>query len=47
MVHSRESEQHLRDYAMQNGMLNLRDDGMRWVVSGDTSLEEVIRVTRD
>jgi general secretion pathway protein E len=47
MVHSRESEQHLRDYAMQHGMLNLRDDGYRWVVSGNTSLEEVIRVTRD
>jgi general secretion pathway protein E len=47
MVHSRESEQHLRDYAMKSGMLNLRDDGYRWVVSGNTSLEEVIRVTRD
>jgi general secretion pathway protein E len=47
MVHSRESEQHLRDYAMKSGMLNLRDDGLRWVVSGNTSLEEVIRVTRD
>ncbi len=47
MIHSRESEQRLRDYAMKIGMLNLRDDGLRWVVSGDTSLEEVIRVTRD
>jgi general secretion pathway protein E len=47
MVHSRESEQSLRDHAMKNGMLNLRDDGLRWVVSGNTSLEEVIRVTRD
>ncbi|MDO8925679.1 MAG: type II secretion system ATPase GspE [Sideroxyarcus sp.] len=47
MIHSRESEQHLRDYAMQSGMLNLRDDGLRWVVNGTTSLEEVIRVTRD
>jgi len=28
-------------------MLSLRDDGLRWVMSGDTSLEEVIRVTRD
>ena len=47
MIHSRESEQRLRDYAAGNGMLNLREDGMRWVVSGDTSLEEVIRVTRE
>jgi general secretion pathway protein E len=47
MIHSRDSEQQLRDYAMQHGMHNLRDDGLRWVMSGDTSVEEVIRVTRD
>jgi general secretion pathway protein E len=47
MVHAHESDQQLREYAQRNGMLNLRDDGLRWVVSGDTSLEEVIRVTRD
>jgi general secretion pathway protein E len=47
MIHARESEQRLRDYAVKNGMHNLRDDGLRWVVSGDTSVEEVIRVTRD
>lgn len=47
MVHARDSDQQLREYAQRNGMLNLRDDGLRWVVSGDTSLEEVIRVTRD
>jgi general secretion pathway protein E len=47
MIHAHKSEQDMRDYAQQNGMLNLRDDGLRWVISGDTSLEEVIRVTRD
>jgi general secretion pathway protein E len=47
MIHSRESEQQLRDYAVQHGMKNLRDDGLRWVMSGDTSVEEVIRATRD
>jgi general secretion pathway protein E len=47
MIHAHKSEQEMRDYAQQNGMLNLRDDGLRWVISGDTSLEEVIRVTRD
>jgi general secretion pathway protein E len=47
MIHAHESEQNMRDYAQQHGMLNLRDDGLRWVVSGETSLEEVIRVTRD
>ncbi len=45
-IHSHESEQDLRAYAQQHGMLSLRDDALRWVVSGDTSLEEVIRVTR-
>ncbi|MHB1115209.1 type II secretion system ATPase GspE [Sideroxydans sp.] len=47
MIHARESEQHLREYAVQQGMKNLREDGLRWVMSGDTSMEEVIRVTRD
>ncbi len=47
MIHAHNSDQQLREYAQRNGMLNLRDDGLRWVVSGDTSLEEVIRVTRD
>ena len=47
MIHARDSEQQLRDYAVQSGMKNLRDDGLRWVMSGDTSVEEVIRATRD
>jgi general secretion pathway protein E len=47
MIHARDSEQHLRDYAIQHGMKNLRDDGLRWVMSGETSVEEVIRATRD
>ncbi len=46
-IHAHDSEQSLREYAQQHGMLSLRDDALRWVVSGDTSLEEVIRVTRD
>jgi general secretion pathway protein E len=29
------------------GMLTMRDDGQRWVNQGITSLDEVIRVTRD
>jgi len=28
-------------------MRSLRDDGMRWVSRGMTSLEEVVRVTRE
>jgi type II secretory ATPase GspE/PulE/Tfp pilus assembly ATPase PilB-like protein len=28
-------------------MQTLREDGMRWALSGATSLEEVVRVTRE
>ena len=47
MVHDRSSDQDLRAYAMSKGMASLRQDGMRWVRSGVTSLEEVVRVTGD
>jgi general secretion pathway protein E len=47
MIHAHDSEQLLRDYAERHGMLRLREDALRWVVSGHTSLEEVIRATRD
>ena len=47
LIHDRVQEQSLRDYAMQRGMRGLRQDGMRLVVSGMTSLEELLRVTRD
>ena len=32
---------------MKNGMVTLREDGQRWVNADVTSLEEVMRVTRD
>ncbi len=47
LIHDRSSEQALRDYATQHGMRSLRQDGMRLVASGLTSLEELLRVTRD
>ena len=47
LIHDRESEQKLREYATARGMRSLRDDGMRWVAQGVTSLEEVVRVTRE
>jgi len=28
-------------------MKGLREDGMRWVKAGETSLEEVLRVSRE
>ncbi len=37
----------LHQVARQNGMITLYEDGLRKVVSGVTSLEEVLRVTQD
>jgi general secretion pathway protein E len=47
MVHDRASEQQLRDAVIARGMRTLREDGMRWVAQGVTSIEEVVRVTRE
>ena len=47
LIHDRASEQKLREYANERGMRSLREDGMRWVTQGVTSLEEVVRVTRE
>jgi general secretion pathway protein E len=47
LIHGRTSEQELRDYAAAHGMRPLRKDGWRWIVQGVTSLEEVVRVTRE
>lgn len=47
IVHSGTDEARIRDRARAAGMRNLREDGLRYVSSGQTSLEELIRVTRD
>jgi len=48
MVHEKTSDQALRDYALASGRFRpLRDDGLRWVASGETTLEELLRVTRE
>ena len=46
MIHDRVSEQQVQQYVAEHGMLNLREDGLRWLAAGETSLEEVLRVTR-
>ena len=46
LVHDVASERTLRDAAVAGGMVRLRDDGLRWVRDGTTSLDEVLRVTR-
>ena len=46
LIRSGASEEAFRDYGARNGMTSLRADGMRWVAAGETTLEEVLRVTR-
>ena len=48
MVHNAVSEHEIEQYAIKNlGMKTLRMDAMRWVISGKTSLEEVLSVTKE
>ena len=47
LIHDQAGEPELRIAAREQGMLSLREDGDRWVKAGETSLEEVVRVTRD
>ncbi len=47
LIHAADTEQQLRAHAIAQGMRTLRQDGLRWVLSGVTSLEEVVRVTRE
>ena len=47
LIHDRVAEQSLRKYALEHGMHSLRQDGLRLVITGATSLEELLRVTRD
>lgn len=48
LIHERSAESALRIAAQTTGgMQLLRDDALRWLLVGETSLEEVLRVTRD
>ena len=46
IVHDTADERDIRDKAIAGGMVRLREDGLRWVRDGTTSLDEVLRVTR-
>jgi general secretion pathway protein E len=46
LVHDVAEERTMRETAVAHGMMRLRDDGLRWVREGITSLDEVLRVTR-
>ena len=47
LIHDTAPERELREYAVRHGMSRLREDGLRWVREGATSLDEVLRVTRN
>lgn len=46
LIHAGAPEHQLREYALAQGMRSLRDDGLDRVKRGETSLDEVVRVTR-
>jgi general secretion pathway protein E len=46
-IHDGASEDKIREYARSHGMESIREDGLRWVRAGATSLEEVLRVSRE
>ena len=46
MIHDDTPEQQMRKYA-RTRFLSLRQDGYRRVLSGETALEEVLRVTSE
>ncbi len=47
LIHNRAAESEVRNAALAGGMQLMRVDGERLVQAGITSLEEVVRVTRD
>ena len=47
LIHDNAAEGRLREHARTHGMQTIRQDGMRWVRAGETSLEEVLRVARE
>ena len=47
LIHDGAAESDITSAAVTNGMVPLREDGLRWVNEGVTSLEDVLRVTRD
>jgi general secretion pathway protein E len=47
LIHDSAGEHVIRKHAEEHGLRLLREDGLRWVVAGETSIEEVLRVTRE
>ena len=47
LIHDGAGEHLVRQHALSQGMRLLREDAVRWVRAGETSIEEVLRVTRE
>jgi general secretion pathway protein E len=47
LIHDGVSEERLREHGQKHGMRSIREDGLRWVLDGETSLDEVLRVSRE
>jgi general secretion pathway protein E len=47
LVHQGANDADVRRVAEKSGMVSMRADAQRWVVSGVTSQEEALRVTRE
>jgi general secretion pathway protein E len=47
LIHRQAAEADLREHALRHGMTPMRDDGQRLVDRGVTTMEELLRVTRD
>ena len=47
LIHEAASEARMRELAQRNGFKNMREDAQRWLRAGSTSVDEVVRVTRD
>ena len=47
MIHRQQPESEIKQVALAKGMHTMRGDAQRWIDSGATSLEEVLRVTRE
>ena len=47
MILENPSSRALRKLATQNGMISLRQDGLRHLENGKTTIQEILRVTKD
>jgi general secretion pathway protein E len=47
LIHSSQSEAEIRSAGLAGGMQLMREDGERLIAMGITSLEEVLRVTKE